>query len=72
MSFDEMMEDTFEPKLGGGPLTPTGELQVRIEALRAAAQILASGQVNGRGNEIDVATLALAERFAQWLETGER
>lgn len=52
---------------------------LRIEALRAAATVLAglcaSGQrplQDGRPMDAQSAALGLAEQFAAWLETGER
>ena len=53
-----------------GPLTPHGEQQFRIEALRAASRIIAQRDL-AKYNPYEE-TLNLAEHFARWLETGER
>ena len=54
---------------------PISKQQIRIEALRAAAQItnaLVTMPGDLRGTQsIEEMTIMAAERFAQWLETGE-
>ena len=42
-------------------------MSLRIEALRAAATVMA-----GREHESSESMLSLAEQFVRWLETGER
>ena len=51
-------------------------IDLRIEALRAASRVVAglyAGELHkaAAGGEVTV-TLAVAEQFARWLETGER
>ena len=54
-----------------------GGANLRIEALRAAAQITAAGlsgqiQLDGRDIDAEAFAISLADQFVRWLETGER
>lgn len=64
----ELRQSAFE----SGLKAVMNEQQRRIEALRAAAQIMANHPLSSPVYEQSGQTLDFAEQFATWLETGER